>query len=163
MGGVFALITGVMHQTLSKNVWKQSFRAVWAWLFVSCVPLTSLAFPTWQVCVRDQLEASNTITFPLFTDTHSWPEIEHTHTHTLSVISQHPIITLGLQWILLIQISVFYSRGYLGVFFQQCEGKHFMSMLFCSSTPPNQTNGQISPNGFSTFKKCPSSWRRKKK
>ena len=37
-----------------------------------CVNLTSLAVPTWrQVCVMDQLEASNTITLPPLTDTHS--------------------------------------------------------------------------------------------
>lgn len=52
--------------------------------------LTSLAFPTWQVCVSDQLEASNTITFPLLTDTHNWPE---THTHTY-VISQYLIANM---------------------------------------------------------------------
>lgn len=158
MGGVFALITQVMHQTLSKNVWNQSFRPVRAWLFVSCVLLTSLAFPTWQVCVRDQLEASNTITFPLFTDTHNWPEIEkNTHTEFISYFSTPYHYTWPALNITFTDFHVFYSSGYLGVFFQQCKGKHFMSVLFCSSTPPNQPNGQISPNVFSTFKKCPSS------
>lgn len=139
MGGVFALITGVMHQTLSKNVWKQSFRAVWAWLFVSCVPLTSLAFPTWQVCVRDQLEASNTITFPLFTDTHSWPEIEHTHTHFISYFSTPyhytwPAVNITYtDFCLLLQRLL---RSFLPAVWR--EALHVNVILQLDSTQPNQ-------------------------
>lgn len=77
----------------------RSLRASFQFAFVFCracllvcVFFTSLAFPTWQVCVRDQLEASNTITFPPLTDTHSWPE-----THTVLSQScgvQLPVFTL---------------------------------------------------------------------
>lgn len=163
MGGVFALITRVMHQTLSKNVWKQSFRAVWAWLFVSCVPLTSLAFPTWQVCVRDQLEASNTITFPLFTDTHNWPEIENTHTHRvyqlfLNTLSLHlacseyyfyRFLCLLLQWLL---------RSFLPV-----KGNTSCQCYFAARLHPTNPTVRFLPTDSALLKNAPAHGEEKKK
>lgn len=59
---------------------------------------TSRALPTWQVFVRDQLEASNTITLPPPRDTQSWPE---KHTYALYQLfpkalsnTQVPVFTL---------------------------------------------------------------------
>lgn len=59
---------------------------------------TSRALPTWQVFVRDQLEASNTITLPPPRDTQSWPG---KHTCTLYQLfpnalsnTQVPVFTL---------------------------------------------------------------------
>ncbi len=99
---------------------------------------TSLAFPTWQVCVRDQLEASNTITFPPPTDTHSWPGIQR-HTHTCAC-STYQLFLNTLSQTYGLQLPVFtFSGGWEEMWIPSnslIRKTSCSKRFFCSLTPP---------------------------
>lgn len=119
-----------------------SLRAAENGACVSSYSITSRAFPTWQVFVRDQLEASNTITLPPPTDTQSWPAKKtKQNTHELyqlflNILSQTqvPVFTL------LSQEKCLYHPTVL-------VGKIFELRTIFPPANPTQThgNGQLLP------------------
>lgn len=91
-------------------MWIQSFYLYVQLKWWVCYSFTSRAFPTWQVFVRDQLEASNTITLPPPTDTQSWPATTKKQTHTRSARThthRHALYQLFLSILSQTQLPMF--------------------------------------------------------